>query len=298
MTRPATRPSLLRLSEKCTTQLDGASLDPDTEESLVGYLERMRQCAEQLEGGGLSLPTLAGSSLELARALLPLHLPVVRAMLGRYHSECRAILRRTVRGGGGEDAFWRAIGALNLYIHVESELLAELKKFGQARVKGMAGGTFAEFWDQFKQDHLEALLATISPPKDWAIRWEDLTFASLRDCYVEYRAGRVFDYILDYPESEAPLAELKASLSYLGSLTIASEAINSPFIHRLFPSQVETVDILGQLAISIPVINLLDPTGFLLGQLVRRLKPLIRYGGLCCRGTLLTRLGCGRMESA
>lgn len=99
----------------------------------------------------------------------------------------------------------------------------------------------------------------------------------LNDTYADIRVTHLFDIILDYPDSEAAIEDMRRCIDQSGSSRFRFnliETVKQSLVKSLLHPGVNTLDILTAYISSIKALRALDPTGFIL-QLVT--EPIRKY---------------------
>ncbi|KAH9321998.1 hypothetical protein KI387_016637, partial [Taxus chinensis] len=94
----------------------------------------------------------------------------------------------------------------------------------------------------------------------WHLRLEYFAYETLQDL----RIGQLFDIIIDYPESEDAIKDLKQCLDNTGQHAKLVESFLSALRYRLLIAGASTNDILEQYVSTIKALRTMDPTGVFL----------------------------------
>ncbi|PIA32550.1 hypothetical protein AQUCO_04400028v1 [Aquilegia coerulea] len=94
----------------------------------------------------------------------------------------------------------------------------------------------------------------------WQLRLEYFAYETLQ----ELRIGKLFEIIVDYPDSCPAIDDLKQCLKYTGQHSKLVESFISSLRCRLLTAGASTSDILHQYVSTIKVLRIIDPTGVFL----------------------------------
>ncbi|KAH7866289.1 hypothetical protein Vadar_018310 [Vaccinium darrowii] len=120
----------------------------------------------------------------------------------------------------------------------------------------------------------------------WQLRLEYFAYETLQDL----RIAKLFEIIVDYPDSSPVIEDLKQCLEYTGQHSKLVDSFMSALKYRLLTAGASTNDILHQYVSTIKVLRTIDPVGVFLeavGELIREyLKG--RKDTIKCIVTMLT----------
>ncbi|KAE8732936.1 Detected protein of confused Function [Hibiscus syriacus] len=94
----------------------------------------------------------------------------------------------------------------------------------------------------------------------WKLRLEYFAYETLQDL----RIAKLFEIIVDYPESSPAIEDLKQCLEYAGQYSKLVESFLSALRYRLLTAGASTNDILHQYVSTIKALRTIDPAGFFL----------------------------------
>ncbi|KAF5200002.1 Anaphase-promoting complex subunit [Thalictrum thalictroides] len=104
----------------------------------------------------------------------------------------------------------------------------------------------------------------------WKLRLEYFAYEILQDL----RIAKLFEIIVDYPDSSPAIDDLKQCLKYTGQHSKLVESFISSLRNRLLTAGASTTDILHQYVSTIKVLQIVDPTGVFLEPVG---KPIREY---------------------
>ncbi|KAH9626176.1 hypothetical protein KSS87_017700 [Heliosperma pusillum] len=112
--------------------------------------------------------------------------------------------------------------------------------------------------------HPSSLYPGLDTPSESLIRWklrlEYYAYETLQDL----RIAKLFDIIVDYPDSSPAIEDLKQCLDYTGQHSKLVESFISALKYRLLTAGASTNDILHQYVSTIKALRTIDPTGIFL----------------------------------
>ncbi|KAK9750744.1 hypothetical protein RND81_02G218500 [Saponaria officinalis] len=112
--------------------------------------------------------------------------------------------------------------------------------------------------------HPSSLYPDLDTPSESLVRWklrlEYYAYETLQDL----RIGKLFDIIVDYPDSSPAIEDLKQCLDYTGQHSKLVESFISALKYRLLTAGASTNDILHQYVSTIKALRTIDPTGIFL----------------------------------
>ncbi|KAF5752085.1 anaphase-promoting complex subunit 2 [Tripterygium wilfordii] len=143
----------------------------------------------------------------------------------------------------------------------------------KAKVHDLAG-------DDFRNSVLQSI-------KDWIeLRLEYFAYETLQDL----RIGKLFEIIVDYPESSPAIEDLKQCLEYTGQHSKLVESFISALKYRLLTAGASTNDILHQYVSTIKALRTIDPAGVFLEAVGEPIRDYLkgRQDTIKCIVTMLT----------
>ncbi|XXG65538.1 hypothetical protein AAC387_Pa05g3213 [Persea americana] len=130
----------------------------------------------------------------------------------------------------------------------------------------------------------------ISIPSEGLIRWqlrlEYFAYETLQDL----RIGKLFEIIVDYPDSSPAIEDLKQCLEYTGQHSKLVDSFISSLRFRLLTAGASTNDILHQYVSTIKALRTIDPTGVFLEAVGEPISEYLRgrKDTIKCIVTMLT----------
>ncbi|KAK1314640.1 Anaphase-promoting complex subunit 2 [Acorus calamus] len=120
----------------------------------------------------------------------------------------------------------------------------------------------------------------------WKLRLEYFAYETLQDL----RIGKLFDIIVDYPESSPAIEDLKQCLEYTGQHSKLVDLFISALRYRLLTAGASTNDILHQYVSTIKALRTIDPTGVFLEAVGEPIRDYLRgrKDTIKCIVTMLT----------
>ncbi|KAK1267336.1 Anaphase-promoting complex subunit 2 [Acorus gramineus] len=120
----------------------------------------------------------------------------------------------------------------------------------------------------------------------WKLRLEYFAYETLQDL----RIGKLFDIIVDYPESSPAIEDLKQCLEYTGQHSKLVDSFISALRYRLLTAGASTNDILHQYVSTIKALRTIDPTGVFLEAVGEPIRDYLRgrKDTIKCIVTMLT----------
>ncbi|KAL5973077.1 anaphase-promoting complex subunit 2 [Asimina triloba] len=120
----------------------------------------------------------------------------------------------------------------------------------------------------------------------WQLRLEYFAYETLQDL----RIGKLFEIIVDYPESSPAIEDLKKCLEYTGQHSKLVDSFISSLRYRLLTAGASTNDILHQYVSAIKALRTIDPTGVLLEAVGEPIRDYLRgrKDTIKCIVTMLT----------
>ncbi|XP_027096892.1 anaphase-promoting complex subunit 2 isoform X1 [Coffea arabica] len=129
----------------------------------------------------------------------------------------------------------------------------------------------------------------------WQLRLEYFAYETLQDL----RIAKLFDIIVDYPDSAPAIEDLKQCLNYTGQHTKLVDSFISSLRYRLLTAGASTNDILHQYVSTIKALRTIDPAGVFLEAVSEPIREYLkgRKDTIKCIVTMLTD-GTGGSNSA
>ncbi|XP_038707885.1 anaphase-promoting complex subunit 2 [Tripterygium wilfordii] len=120
----------------------------------------------------------------------------------------------------------------------------------------------------------------------WRLRLEYFAYETLQDL----RIGKLFEIIVDYPESSPAIEDLKQCLEYTGQHSKLVESFISALKYRLLTAGASTNDILHQYVSTIKALRTIDPAGVFLEAVGEPIRDYLkgRKDTIKCIVTMLT----------
>ncbi|XP_040378960.1 anaphase-promoting complex subunit 2 [Oryza brachyantha] len=120
----------------------------------------------------------------------------------------------------------------------------------------------------------------------WHMRLEYFAYETLQDL----RIGKLFEIIVDYPESSPAIEDLKQCLEYTGQHSKLVDSFISSLRYRLLTAGASTNDILHQYVSTIKALRTIDPTGVFLEAVGEPIRDYLRgrKDTIKCIVTMLT----------
>nr|XP_029118458.1 anaphase-promoting complex subunit 2 isoform X2 [Elaeis guineensis] len=120
----------------------------------------------------------------------------------------------------------------------------------------------------------------------WQLRLEYFAYETLQDL----RIGKLFEIIVDYPESYPAIQDLKQCLEYTGQHSKLVDSFISALRYRLLTAGASTYDILHQYVSTIKALRIIDPTGVFLEAVGEPIRDYLRgrKDTIKCIVTMLT----------
>ncbi|PWZ21547.1 Anaphase-promoting complex subunit 2 [Zea mays] len=120
----------------------------------------------------------------------------------------------------------------------------------------------------------------------WHMRLEYFAYETLQDL----RIGKLFEIIVDYPESSPAIEDLKLCLEYTGQHSKLVDSFISSLRYRLLTAGASTNDILHQYVSTIKALRTIDPTGVFLEAVGEPIRDYLRgrKDTIKCIVTMLT----------
>lgn len=120
----------------------------------------------------------------------------------------------------------------------------------------------------------------------WKLRLEYFAYETLQDL----RIAKLFEIIVDYPESSPAIEDLKQCLEYTGQHSKLVESFISALKYRLLTAGASTNDILHQYVSTIKALRTIDPAGVFLEEVGEPIKDYLRgrKDTIKCIVTMLT----------
>ncbi|CAO2829557.1 unnamed protein product [Amaranthus hypochondriacus] len=128
-----------------------------------------------------------------------------------------------------------------------------------------------------------------SPSEDlirWKLRLEYFAYETLQDL----RIAKLFDLIVDFPESSPAIEDLKQCLDYTGQHSKLVDSFISALKYRLLTAGASTIDILHQYVSTIKALRTIDPAGIFLEAVGEPIREYLkgRKDTIKCIVTMLT----------
>ncbi|XP_039133519.1 anaphase-promoting complex subunit 2 isoform X1 [Dioscorea cayenensis subsp. rotundata] len=120
----------------------------------------------------------------------------------------------------------------------------------------------------------------------WKLRLEYFAYETLQDL----RIGKLFEIIVDYPDSSPAIEDLKQCLEYTGQHSKLVDSFISSLRYRLLTAGASTNDILHQYVSTIKALRTIDPTGVFLETVGEPIRDYLkgRKDTIKCIVTMLT----------
>ncbi|CAI0405954.1 unnamed protein product [Linum tenue] len=120
----------------------------------------------------------------------------------------------------------------------------------------------------------------------WQLRLEYFAYETLQDL----RIAKLFEIIVDYPDSSPAIEDLKQCLEYTGQHSKLVESFISALRYRLLTAGASTNDILHQYVSTIKALRTIDPTGVFLEAVGEPIRDYLRgrKDTIKCIVTMLT----------
>ncbi|KAL5721544.1 anaphase-promoting complex subunit 2 [Ranunculus cassubicifolius] len=120
----------------------------------------------------------------------------------------------------------------------------------------------------------------------WQLRLEYFAYETLQDL----RIAKLFEIIVDYPDSSPAIDDLKQCLKYTGQHSKLVESFISSLRYRLLTAGASTNDILHQYVSTIKALRIIDPTGVFLEAVGEPIRDYLkgRKDTIKCIVTMLT----------
>ncbi|RZB86092.1 Anaphase-promoting complex subunit 2 [Glycine soja] len=106
----------------------------------------------------------------------------------------------------------------------------------------------------------------------WKLRLEYFAYETLQDL----RIAKLFEIIVDYPESSPAIEDLKLCLEYTGQHSKLVESFISALRYRLLTAGASTNDILHQYVSTIKALRTIDPAGVFLEAVGEPIRDYLR----------------------
>ncbi|KAJ6910047.1 hypothetical protein NC652_020908 [Populus alba x Populus x berolinensis] len=138
--------------------------------------------------------------------------------------------------------------------------------------------------------HPSACYPAINAPSEGLVRWhlrlEYFAYETLQDL----RISKLFEIIVDYPDSSPAIEDLKQCLDYTGQHSKLVESFISALRYRLLTAGASTNDILHQYVSTIKALQTIDPAGVFLEAVGEPIKDYLRgrKDAIKCIVTMLT----------
>ncbi|XP_077224697.1 anaphase-promoting complex subunit 2-like [Tasmannia lanceolata] len=120
----------------------------------------------------------------------------------------------------------------------------------------------------------------------WQLRLEYFAYETLQDL----RIGKLFEIIVDYPDSSPAIEDLKQCLEYTGQHSKLVDSFVSALRYRLLTAGASTNDILHQYVSTIKALRTIDPSGVFLEAVGEPIREYLRgrKDTIKCIVTMLT----------
>ncbi|KAI3987672.1 hypothetical protein MKX01_028406 [Papaver californicum] len=120
----------------------------------------------------------------------------------------------------------------------------------------------------------------------WQLRLEYFAYETLQDL----RIAKLFEIIVDYPDSSPAIEDLKQCLEYTGQHSKLVDSFISALRYRLLTAGASTNDILHQYVSTIKALRIIDPTGVFLEAVGEPIRDYLRgrKDTIKCIVTMLT----------
>ncbi|XP_043725426.1 anaphase-promoting complex subunit 2 isoform X2 [Telopea speciosissima] len=124
--------------------------------------------------------------------------------------------------------------------------------------------------------HPSSCFSGIDAPSEGLIRWqlrlEYFAYETLQDL----RIAKLFEIIVDYPDSSPAIEDLKQCLEYTGQHSKLVDSFISALRYRLLTAGASTNDILHQYVSTIKALRTIDPTGVFLEAVGEPIREYLR----------------------
>ncbi|KAA8529399.1 hypothetical protein F0562_033802 [Nyssa sinensis] len=150
----------------------------------------------------------------------------------------------------------------------------------KAKVHDLAG-------DDYRSSILESIKGWIQDvPLQWQLRLEYFAYETLQDL----RIAKLFEIIVDYPDSSPAIEDLKQCLEYTGQHSKLVDSFISALQYRLLTAGASTNDILHQYVSTIKALRTIDPAGVFLEAVGEPIREYLkgRKDTIKCIVTMLT----------
>lgn len=168
--------------------------------------------------------------------LLPIHAKIMRVILKHYRGDYIKALQQICKLGGSLNdsvkELWKAIRILHLCLHFEPELLSIF-------LETIITSNFFHCNEpvdsvlECSMSWLKSLLLTIELPLYLQVRWIGKVNLMLCENLIKREASRIFDYILEDPDSKPQVKALRSLLVIplpLGSLNLVLPILKNSYI--------------------------------------------------------------------
>ncbi|KAI3936756.1 hypothetical protein MKW92_019203 [Papaver armeniacum] len=138
--------------------------------------------------------------------------------------------------------------------------------------------------------HPSSCYPGINTPSEGLVRWqlrlEYFAYETLQDL----RIAKLFEIIVDYPDSSPAIEDLKQCLEYTGQHSKLVDSFISALRYRLLTAGASTNDILHQYVSTIKALRIIDPTGVFLEAVGEPIRDYLRgrKDTIKCIVTMLT----------
>ncbi|XP_022655951.1 anaphase-promoting complex subunit 2-like isoform X2 [Varroa destructor] len=124
-------------------------------------------------------------------------------------------------------------------------------------------------------DTVGAWLQTIAGPASSVVStFKKHLLYFLLDIFIDFRAGQLFDMIVDFPDSQPALEDLRDCIAKVRSVDKLVAKLREAMERRLFHPGVKTADIITAYVSTIKALRILDPSGVILQSVC---EPLSLY---------------------
>lgn len=203
------------------------SFDVFDGEDLHKYLARLsREFESHLQGFDVC-------SVSHAKALVPYYRAILSVLFQQFKKELLNLLNSLhVMFDSNPPELpvsIKFISALGLWLPLEPRILSILSGAVQNMVHDH-NGSYKDLASQVEAKLVQNITRPLNLLPALESRWRDLLFTSMRDDFISFRSAQIFDYVLDYPDSETRIAQLMDSF-YPGCLVKISKAVEDSYCH-------------------------------------------------------------------
>ncbi|KAL5731192.1 hypothetical protein ACHQM5_003946 [Ranunculus cassubicifolius] len=113
-------------------------------------------------------------------------------------------------------------------------------------------------------------------PSEELVRWQLLLDYFAYETLQDLRIAKLFEIIVDYPDSSPAIEDLKQCLSYTGQHSKLVDSFISSLRYRLLTAGASTNDILHQYVSTIKALRIIDHTGVFLGEVGEPIREYLK----------------------